>query len=206
MSDTRSDLATSDGSSDDEMRGRLLDAAARCIVRSGTARIRMGEVATEACVARSTLYRYFPSRDDLIVGLFLARIDAALDSVVAELPQPDRAAASLPDLVLKPHAMIEGSPLNEAMFSPDSRELVALVELHSEPLFNAVLRHYAPLLLAWSQSGQLHADLELREAARWVHSVSLMLLNPPWVDLSTAARRGFLVRYLVRALVVPEHW
>ena len=47
---------------------------------------------------------------------------------------PGRAAASLPDLVLRSLAFIEGNPLNEALFSAESRALVASWQLGSEEL------------------------------------------------------------------------
>jgi AcrR family transcriptional regulator len=189
-----------------EARRRLLSAAERCIVRRGSAHIRMGEVATEAAVARSTLYRYFPTRAELIVGLFLDRIDAAMDAVVSGLPEPARAAASLPDLVMRPLAFIEGSPLNEALFSAESRALVASWQLGSEALFEAVYRHFGPLLEAWQAAGQLHGDLDLGEVVRWIETLQLSLLSEPWRDRSMAEQRQLLVRFLVRAVVPSPHW
>lgn len=191
---------------DDDVRRRLLEAAARCIVRRGTACVRMGEVAAEASLARSTIYRYFPTRDQLIIGLFLGKIDAALSAVLAALPQPDCAAASLPELVLGPLAMIDGNELNEALFSADSRELVASLELSSEPLFEAVYRHFGPILQHWQADGQLHADLDLRDAVRWIDTVTVTLLSPPWRDRSDAAKRRFLEQFLIRAIVPPANW
>lgn len=193
-------------SEDERMSQLLIDAAARCIVQRGSARIRMGDVAVEAGVARSTLYRYFPSRDDLIVGLFLTRVDAALEAVIAALPDRDRAAASLPDLIVRTHALIKGSPLNEALWSADSRDLVTQLETRSERYLQAVHRHFAPLLEEWAASGQLHPDLDVPEAVRWINTVATTLLNPPWLELSAADREAFLVKYLVRALVRPASW
>jgi TetR/AcrR family transcriptional regulator len=188
---------------DQEARRRLLEAARRCIVRRGSARIRMAEVAQEAGVARSTVYRYFQSRDDLIIGMFLSQIDAALEKVVARLADPGDAASCIPELVLGPNSFIEGSPVNEALFSPGSSDMVVSLELGSEPLINASYRHFGPLLESWQATGQLHADLNLRDTVAWIGTVSLMLLTPRWRDRPEAARREFLDRYLVRALVVP---
>jgi len=189
---------------DEEARRRLLEAASRCIVRRGSARIRMAEVAEEAGVARSTVYRYFQSRDDLIIGLFLGRIDAALEKVIARLEDPDDAARCIPELVLGPNSFIEGSPVNEALFSPDSTGMVVSLELGSEPLIDASYRHFGPLLEGWQAAGHLHADLDLRDTVAWIGTVSLMLLTPPWRDRPEAAKREFLDRYLVRALVMPH--
>ena len=189
-----------------EVRRRLLQAAEGCIVRRGSAHIRMGQVAEEAGVVRSTLYRYFPTRAELIVGLFLDRIDAALDTVVAALAAPECAADSLPDLVLAPLEFIEGNPLHEALFSAESRDLVASWELSSEPLFQAVLRHYGPLLQRWRDDGQLHADLDIPGVVRWIETVQMTQLRPPWREHTRGEQRELIVRYLVRALVPPAHW
>jgi TetR/AcrR family transcriptional regulator len=188
---------------DEEARRRLLDAASQCIVRHGGARIRMGDVAEEAGVARSTLYRYFQNREDLIIGLFLARIDAALEGVAAGLDDPGDAARCIPDLVLGPNSFIRGSPVNEALFSPGSRDMVATLELGSEQLVDASYRHFGPLLERWQAAGQIHADLDLRDTVRWIGAMALTLLTTPWRERSDAAKREFLDRYLVRALVVP---
>lgn len=190
---------------DEEARRRLLEAARRCIVRRGSARIRMAEVAEEAGVARSTVYRYFQSRDDLIIGMFLSQIDAALEKVVARLDDPGDAARCLPELVLGPNSFIEGSPVNEALFSPGSRDMVIALELNSEPLIDASYRHFGPLLERWQAAGQLHPDLDLHDTVRWIGVVALTMLAAPWRERSEAGKREFLDRYLVRALVVPGH-
>ena len=75
---------------DEEARRRLLEAAGRCIVRRGNAQIRMAELADEAGVSRSTVYRYFPNRDEVLLGLMLARVDIALGELVGALQSPRR--------------------------------------------------------------------------------------------------------------------
>jgi TetR/AcrR family transcriptional regulator len=187
-----------------QARARLLDAAGRCIVRTGSAQIRMADVATEAEVSRSTLYRYFPTRGDLIVGLFLTKVDKALASIVTGLAEPDRAAMSLPDLVLKPLTFIEGSAVNEVLFSPENLDLVASLELRSDQLHEARYRHFGPLLQRWQADGQLQPDLSVRDVVRWLETVSLIVLSPPWRDRSPAQLHDFVVRHVVRALITPQ--
>lgn len=186
---------------DDEARRRLVEAAARCIVRRGDAQIRMAEVADEAGVARSTLYRYFATRADLIVGMLIARAEPALESVVRSLRDPDDAATSLPDLILEPIGMVEGNPLNEALYSPASSAGVSAIQLGSEAMNDVAIRHFAPLLERWQGAGQLHADLDVPETIRWMNAIALTLLAPPWRRRSAAEKQVFLERYLVRALV-----
>jgi TetR/AcrR family transcriptional regulator len=186
---------------DEEARQRLLEAASRCIVRRGDAQLRMVEVAREAGVARSTVYRYFPHRDDLILGLLLSRMGAALDAVVVGLADPDSAARSIPELVLEPIGLVEGNPLNEALFSSESSASVTWLELTAEPLVDAVLRHYGPLMEGWRRTGQLYPDLDLRETVRWINAISLILLSPPWRAQPRGRKHRFLEQYLVRAIV-----
>ncbi len=162
----------------------------------------MAEVADEAGVARSTVYRYFSTRGDLILGLLLKRVDAALEAVVRSLPEPGDAARCLPDLILEPIGLVDGNPLNEALFSPGSAAFVSSLELGSEPLAAASVRHFGPLLERWQAEGQVHADLDVDETIRWINAVALLCLSPPWRSRTKEAKREFLERYLVRALVV----
>ncbi len=46
----------------------ILDAATRCYLRAGIENTGMREVAQAAGVARSTLYRYFATRDEVLVS------------------------------------------------------------------------------------------------------------------------------------------
>jgi TetR/AcrR family transcriptional regulator len=187
---------------DAEARRRLIEATTQCIVRRGNAQFRMGEVADEAGVARSTLYRYFSTRADLILAVLVSRVDPALEVIVRSLPDPADAARSLPDLILEPISLVEGDALNEALFSPVSSAQVSSLEMSSEAILDAAERHFGPLLARWQADGQVHADLDVRETLRWINAIALFLLAPPWRQRSIAAKHELLERYLVRALVV----
>jgi TetR/AcrR family transcriptional regulator len=188
---------------DDEARRRLLDAAGRCIVRRGNAQIRMAEVADEAGVSRSTVYRYFPGRDEVLLALLLLRVDAAVGDLVRSLPNPDDPVSSLPEMVLVPVGSVEGDPLNESLFAAESTAVAAALEMGSQPIVDLLLRHYEPLLHRWKLAGRLHHDLDLRWIVQWLHATALFLLAPSWRNRAATDKRTFVEQFLVRALVPP---
>ncbi|HVV94922.1 MAG TPA: TetR/AcrR family transcriptional regulator [Hyphomicrobiales bacterium] len=52
-----------------DRRNRIIDAAVRCIVRSGFHATTVQDVAREAGMSPGNLYRYFPSKDAIVAGL-----------------------------------------------------------------------------------------------------------------------------------------
>jgi TetR/AcrR family transcriptional regulator len=185
----------------DDARLRILDAAGRCIERRGDTQIRMAEVADDAGVVRSTVYRYFPTRDELLLGLVLMRIDAALARLVRSLRRPDDPRRCIPRMVLVPVDSVDGDPLNEALFASASTALSAALELGSEQIVDVVIAHYEPLFAKWQAAGEMYPDLDRREVARWIHTAALFLLSPPWRHRSHGAKRRFVDQFVVRALV-----
>ena len=185
---------------DEEARRRLVAAALRCIVRRGTGRVSMDEVADEAGVSRATVYRYYRTREDLLLGVMLSRMDQALDLIVRSLEEPSNAARSIPDLILASIGLTHGDSVSEALFSPDSRPLVTAVESAAEPIVEGLYRHIGPLLHQWQADGQLVPELDLRQTARWLNVVSVTMMSPPWLAMPAEEKRAFLDRYVVRAL------
>jgi TetR/AcrR family transcriptional regulator len=186
---------------DEEARRRILDAAGRCIVRRGNTQFRMGEVADEAGVSRSTVYRYFPARDDVLLGLILMRVDNALGELVRSLPAPDDPARSVPEMVLARVESVDGNPLNEALFAAESTALATALKKGAEPIVALLLRHYEPLLDRWKLAGRLHGDLDPRSVVQWLHTTTLFLLSPSWRYRPVADKREFVEQFVVRALV-----
>jgi TetR/AcrR family transcriptional regulator len=186
---------------DQEARRRILDAVGRCIVRRGNSQFRMGEVADEAGVSRSTVYRYFPGRDDVLLGLMLTRVDNALGELVRSLPARDDPVRSLPELVLARVESVDGNPLNEALFAAESTAVATALEKGSEPLVELLLRHYEPLLNRWKSAGRLYDDLDPRSVVQWLHTTTLFLLAPSWRYRPAADKREFVEQFVVRALV-----
>jgi TetR/AcrR family transcriptional regulator len=188
---------------DEEARRRILDAAGRCIVRRGNTQFRMGEVADEAGVSRSTVYRYFPGRDDVLLGLMLMRVDNALGELVRSLPAPDDPVRSVPEMVLARVESVDGNVLNEALFAAESTAVTAALEKGSEPIVELLLRHYEPLLNRWKLAGRLYDDLDPRSVVQWLHTATLFLLAPSWRYRPAADKREFVEQFVVRALVPP---
>ena len=76
-------------------REQILDAACACFVRNGFHRTTMQDLAREAAMSAGNVYRYFASKEDLVLGL--AECERARGALlVAELERDgDRRAALL---------------------------------------------------------------------------------------------------------------
>src|SRR5437764_15447705 len=83
----------------DEARERIVDAAEAAIQRWGVARTRIDDIAAEAHCGRTTIYRYFGNRDNVIVEVVVRQARRLLASLVdrlATLPDsPDKVVEAL---------------------------------------------------------------------------------------------------------------
>jgi AcrR family transcriptional regulator len=78
---------------------RILDAAFEAIGDFGLTRITVEDVATRAGLSRQTVYRYFPSKDHLVVALVSREEERLLDGVHAAFVEHDDFATAVAEAV-----------------------------------------------------------------------------------------------------------
>lgn len=110
---------------------RILDAAAHLATEHDLAHVQMTEVAKRAGVAIGTLYRYFPSKTHLFVGVMLNRLErferrrpaapegalSPQDAICAALIEMTRELVAHPSLAL---AMLQSNSTATAAAVPDA--------------------------------------------------------------------------------------
>jgi AcrR family transcriptional regulator len=72
-------------SDDAEARERIISAAMRCIDRYGAEKTGLADVAAELGVTRQTVYRLFPSAEDLFQAMATTAADTFIDRMVARV-------------------------------------------------------------------------------------------------------------------------
>lgn len=92
----------------------ILDAATQVFLRYGVKRASMGDIATEAGVARQTLYNFYRSKDDILRGsIRLYGLDA-MAAIESELPKTSNVGEKidlvLREMVIKPFVFLHSSP------------------------------------------------------------------------------------------------
>jgi len=105
-----------------EKRARILEAASRVFASKGFLSATVAEVAREAKVADGTIYLYFRNKDDLLLRLVEARMDAlgrAMGEALAPIEDPREKLATFIRFHLK---MVEESPLEAQVLIVELRQ------------------------------------------------------------------------------------
>ncbi|MEN3310505.1 MAG: TetR/AcrR family transcriptional regulator, transcriptional repressor of aconitase [Micromonosporaceae bacterium] len=144
-------------------RQQIIDAARRCFVRSGFHATSMQDVIAEAGLSIGAVYRYFPSKNDLIVAI-AEQVVAEIDAVLAETAEPGlRLADALDRTVDTVHGQL----------GPDGALRIA-VQIWAQALLDPALARFAggvyerlrgrfvALAAAAQQAGDLPADADPR--------------------------------------------
>jgi AcrR family transcriptional regulator len=175
---------------------RMLQAATAMLASGGEDALQMKELAERAVVSLATLYRYFPSKDHLLLAISQSRYENALRRVTSEAPR----GATVQERVTT-HMLREFRAVQR-----DQRLTAALVRVLSD-----TRPEYAPVIM---QTQQLHlrviehvataggpVDDELRRRLRIVMDV-LGAATGRWLaGVSSAAEARFEIRvgcYLLR--------
>ncbi len=187
------------------VRDRIMAAAVRCAERSGVRRFSLEDVATEAEVSRTTIYRQFPGgRDQLVqeaatweVARFWRRVGRA---VAQEATLEDRLVTGImvgADMIARSRIM---SNLGEAEL-----EELAVALRPSDPLVHGVIRDSLRRMLASEQdAGRVGVGVDLDRAADYLTRMTLSVLSSPaGVDLGDRDATTELVRTQFLGGIVP---
>ncbi|MCU7726172.1 TetR/AcrR family transcriptional regulator [Actinoplanes sp. KI2] len=138
-------------------RARILEAAEKVLVERGTT-VSTEEIARAAGVGVGTLFRHFPTKEELIQGVFVARLHRLADDAfrLAESSDPGKALTSF----LR-QAVAQGEVKNAlaAMLTSAGVDLQeAAGEVHQE-----VRRALGTLLRSAQETGAVRRDLEVSD-------------------------------------------
>lgn len=171
-----------------------LDAAARCLDRYGLRHTTVQDIATEAGVARSTVYRTVGSLDDVLRTLMLRQIHRFL-AAIPELIVGKSGPQALVDTIA---VFIEGArtgPVLRKDLAEDPEGVGASLQRHFPDLLAQEVAWIAPMLAAGMQL-ELIAEHDPAQLAEWIGRIVVsLLLLPTEGDL-----RAFLGVLLLPAL------
>ena len=85
----------------------MLNVTARLATEGGYEAVQMRAVAVEADVALGTLYRYFPSKEHLLVSTMLRQIEALHDRLVVKPPQGTDAVGRVTDVLRRANIALQ---------------------------------------------------------------------------------------------------
>jgi AcrR family transcriptional regulator len=181
-----------------EARTRIVEAAAHCVDRLGPTAFSLSEVANELGVSRPTVYRYFPSTDELLsaVGQFV--MQAFSDQMQAHL-QPITDPAEW---------VVEGIAIS-IEWLPSRQHLVLLLTTgRSEPFVRGFTSPVAVdmtrRVLRLSSIDWDAAGFSERDIGELVHLmlrlIASMLIDPPNPAYTSSELRHYLRRWIAPAV------
>lgn len=107
MSDLSDDTLTE---SQAARRGRILDAALELSAGGGFDGVQMREVAARADVALGTLYRYFPSKENLLLSVMGVQVEALADRLARRPPEGTDPVERVVDVLDRANRALQRQP------------------------------------------------------------------------------------------------
>jgi AcrR family transcriptional regulator len=181
----------------------IVDAATRCFDAWGVERTRMGDIAAEAGISRPTLYRYFPTKEALILEVMLRHIRVANDKIRMrlELTGPGR------DVILRCLMLLiqESAPKEQqgSLLRTEPMTKLARRSATSAEVLDANSELWAEVLDYARSRGELRDGIDLSETVRWLTFIVHVNLVIPELVPDEGRLAEYLDAFVVGAIVQP---
>ena len=177
----------------------ILRAAKQCYLSDGIARTGMREVAAAAGVARSTLYRYFPSRDDVLVATIKLEMEQANNRIGKSLGQYTDPADLIVEGLLMAIRDIPQRPLLKAVFASDEDAVARRIIWNSDIIVKFGEELMDRVVQPALDANLLQTSVAPEVLVEWVYRVLLSFLTLPSNWIKTEQQ----LRTTLHALLVP---
>ncbi|MCP4906103.1 MAG: TetR/AcrR family transcriptional regulator [bacterium] len=165
-------------SRDDLQRRRILDAAGRCIAKSGFKGATVDEIASAASLSRPLIYKHFDGKEALIDAVLDTTFDEWLETHAdsSETGEMD-CLAQLGSKIRRSVRFAAERPVLQSILRQDPRVLVAGHAASFSRCHELSLKRTAALLEAGLRDGEVRADLDLANASQAVEMVLFALVE-----------------------------
>lgn len=188
MKETRSDAVAT-----------ILAAARRCYLADGISATGMKEVAASAGMARSTLYRYFPGRDDLLVAIIKEEMMELNTRILKRLSGYSNPADYVVEGLLVAIKEVPRRPLLRAVFASEEDSRARRVIWSSDVIVSFGEELMDHVIRPAQEAGLLQDAVPPEVLVEWVYRLLLSFLTLP----SNSVKSDAQLRTTLHALLVP---
>lgn len=187
--------------SDDEAAQRIVASAVDLIAQTGTA-ISIADVAESLGIIRQTVYRYFPTADDLMRAAGIASVDGFLDELTAQVRGIHDPAEAMTTAVLFTLEAVNRIPHLAVLLSEPNRAT------HSGDVTSGVAQDFGMRMITrfdvdWAAYG--YDDVALRDLVEFTLRTMLSyFVAPDDGTRSEAELRRFIRRWLGSAILAQS--
>ena len=176
-----------------------LDAAERCVVRYGWKRTSPKDVAREAGVERTTIYRKLGPKDQIFRLLLAREVHRIIDHAAEVAMREERGPSVLVELSASTIEWMQNNPVLSKLLDDDPELVASFLDRGVPDLIERFAKTLAPFLAMAMKAGQL-AERDPVAVTEWCVRIGLTaVVAPPPGPL-----RPFLAAVLVPLLTVER--
>jgi AcrR family transcriptional regulator len=181
------------------LRRKIVEAARACLKETDYAKLRMDMVAREAGCSRGTLYRYFSSKDEILLIIAIDNYQRIADAVVSEIENIGDPRLQFATGLARSMALAQSDDASITM----NMELITRANIPQSAQLSAVITEsLAPYMEQAREQDLLAGDITIKDASQWILQASTGLLDTGWPSvggkaLSPKKQVDYLCRYLL---------
>lgn len=191
--------ARPEGPEFDTVRGRLVDAAESIVRDGGVNALKLDSVAEAAGLHRSSVYRYFGSKEELLTAVVVQATLRVRKKVLRRLGKSAPPKRILAEGLAIALAELANDPVHRALLSPKASE--AMARVGGNALTAGIRPLVDPLFMLADEQGLLRAGVTPEDASKWLQIVASGLVRTPDVVPDQAELTKLLELMLVPALL-----
>ena len=189
------------GVGEGERHERIVSAAMACFERWGVARTRMEDIAREAGIARTVLYRHFASRDALQQAVMVRHIERRAAELHQRVPRRGPSGALILRALVFGITGPPGDRVSESVLGVEVVHDTAALVATSPAIAAAMHAYWEPYLRHAAGRGELRDGVAVDDAVRWLTMIVFYFLTLPEVAPPAERLEDHLRTFVVDAIV-----
>jgi len=185
------------------MRDRILEAATALFKKLPVSKITMADIAREAGIVRSTVYKVFANKEELLNALFALEMRTNHHPALRKIfDAQDLGRESLVDMFLTELNLALDYVLLSNTFDAEKTPLIGEIVLSSEENRKCREEVWLPILEEYEKRGLLRTGLDLKEIMRWMTYQHVWFIShPTLLAASDEERRHYVETFIFGAIV-----
>lgn len=184
---------------------KILDAAVLCFQRAGLDKTTMSDIIAESGLARTTVYRYCKTRDDIISQVVLRDIDYLIRQLEGIRAANDEdVETQLVEVLYFTLSEISSRPLLKALFSQDP-QLLAKLGLANDGVMKYTRQAIRPVFDRLKAAGRLRKKISLEDYIEWNGRITMsFVLTPYRYQHNPVKMRNYIRNFILPSLLIQQ--